>query len=164
MISLFSNLSPTIIPMHNWHSALAGNNVPQDKSNSTERGIRMTGTLFGETSVQEFKDLRQASLARFVWIDSMNNFHTEMTRQVATTSLPSHASDVTISKPSDHVARYGLARLTTCCSHRRSSKVLLLFDLGMQPGAVPCGKLLEYLLVLTPYQFRISRCNYKHFD
>jgi len=74
------------------------------------------------------------------------------------TALPSHASNVTISKPSDHVARYGLERLMTCCSHRRSSKVLLLFDLGMRPGAVPCGKLLERLFVLTPDQSRILRC------
>jgi len=34
----------------------------------------MTGTLFGEASVREFKDLRQANLARYVWIDSMSNF------------------------------------------------------------------------------------------
>lgn len=34
----------------------------------------MTGTLFGEVSVREFEDLRQANLARLVWIDFMSNF------------------------------------------------------------------------------------------
>jgi len=73
------------------------------------------------------------------------------------TALPSHASNVIISKPSDHVARYGLERLMTCCSHRRSSKVLLLFDLGLQSGAVWCLAA-NYFLVLTPGQFHISTC------
>lgn len=90
----------------------------------------MTGTLFGQASVRQFKDLRQANLARLVWIDSMNNFEPSdpLTSHFRAwnvslhyTALPSHASSVIISKPPEHVARYGLERLMTCCSHRRSS-------------------------------------------
>lgn len=44
----------------------------------------MTGTLFGETSVQEFRDLRQANLARFCLDRLHEQLHTEMTRQVST--------------------------------------------------------------------------------
>jgi hypothetical protein len=47
------------------------------------------------------------------------------------TTLPSHASNVIILKPPEYVARYGVERLMSRCSHRRSSRVLL-FDLGMQ--------------------------------
>lgn len=53
------------------------------------------------------------------------------------TNLPSHASNMMLSKPPEYVARYGVGRLMTCCSHRRSSRVLVLFDLGMRLGALP---------------------------
>jgi hypothetical protein len=42
-----------------------------------------------------------------------------------------------LSKPPEHVARNGVERMMTCCRHRRSSRVLVLFDLGMQLGALP---------------------------
>lgn len=52
------------------------------------------------------------------------------------TTLPSHASNVFILKPPQYVAHYDVERLMSCCSHCRSSKVLL-FDLGMQLCALP---------------------------
>jgi hypothetical protein len=83
----------------------------------------------------------EAKFGPLAWIDSTNNpesndpsmptcVHEIFPYLTQYTTLPSHASNVIQPKPSNYVARHGVEHLMTCCSHRRSSRVLLSY-LGM---------------------------------
>lgn len=51
--------------------------------------------------------------------------------------------------PLEYVARHGVERLMTRCSHRRSFRLLVLFDLGMQLGVLP---------ILTLHRVHNQKC------